>query len=216
MKRPSILLADDHTMVLEGLSKILAEDYNVVGMVEDGRALLQAAQRLEPDVIVLDISMPLLNGLEAARQLNKLVPRTKLIFLTMHAELAYATQAFQTGASGFLLKRSAAEELTQAIQAVLKDQFFVTPAIAKDLLSPVTSVSRTDSSLSAPNTLTPRQREVLQLVAEGKSIKDAAGILNISIKTVEFHKTRIMRELDVHTTAELTRYALAQGLISPE
>ncbi|GJL61591.1 response regulator [Candidatus Nitrospira salsa] len=215
-KRPTILLADDHTMVLEGLSKILAEDYTIVGLVEDGRALIQSAQKLEPDVIVLDISMPLLNGLEAARQLNKLLPRTKFIFLTMHADPAYATQAFDAGASGFLLKRSAAEELTQAIQAVLKDQFYVTPVIAKDFLLSVKNMSPRTPSSSPINTLTPRQREVLQLVAEGKSIKEAASILNISNKTVEFHKSRIMQELHVHTTAELTKYALAQGVISSE
>ena len=216
MRRPSVLLADDHTMVLEGLAKILADNYDVVGMVKDGRALLQAAQQLEPDVIVLDVSMPLLNGLEAARQLIKLVPRTKLIFLTMHTEPAYATQAFQAGASGFLLKQSAAEELTQAIQAALKSQCFVTPAIAKDLLSVVTGAASTSSSSLPTHTLTPRQREVLQLIAEGKSRKEAADILNISIKTVEFHKSRIMHELNVHTTAELTKYALAHGLISAE
>jgi len=203
-------------MVLEGLSKILAEDYTVVGLVEDGRALILSAQQLEPDVIVLDISMPLLNGLEAARQLNKLLPRTKLIFLTMHADPAYAMQAFDLGASGFLLKRSAAEELTQAIQAVLKDQFYVTPVIAKDFLSCVKNKSTVEPPLLTNNTLTTRQREVLQLVAEGKSIKEAASILNISCKTVEFHKSRIMQELNVHTTAELTRYALARGVISLE
>jgi len=203
-------------MVLEGLSKILAEDYTIVGLVEDGRALIQSAQKLEPDVIVLDISMPLLNGLEAARQLTKLLPRTKFIFLTMHTDPAYATQAFDAGASGFLLKRSAAEELTQAIQAVLKDQFYVTPVIAKDFLLSVKNMSPIAQSSPPIHTLTPRQREVLQLVAEGKSIKEAASILNISNKTVEFHKSRIMQELHVHTTAELTKYALAQGVISSE
>jgi len=214
MKRPRILLADDHTLVLEGIQKILQDDFDVIEMVEDGRALVEAAQRLEPDVIVLDISMPMLNGLEAARQIKKLMPNSKLIFLTMHADPTYATEAFQVGASGYLLKRSAASELTQAIHAVLKNQFYVTPIIAKDLLSPLVQTS----PYSPPQgvTLTTRQREVLQLVAEGKSTKEVATILNISIKTVEFHKSHIMKQLDLHTTAELTKYAISHGLVSPE
>ncbi len=214
MTRPRILLADDHTLVLEGIHKILQDDFDVIGMVEDGRALVEAAQRLEPEVIILDISMPLLNGLEAARQITKLLPNSKLIFLTMHADPTYATEAFQAGASGFLLKRSAASELTQAIHAVLKNQYYVTPIIAKDLLSPLVQVS--PQSPPKGVTLTPRQREVLQLVAEGKSTKEIATVLNISVKTVEFHKSHIMKELDLHTTAELTKYAMAHGLVSPE
>ncbi|MCA9456474.1 MAG: response regulator transcription factor, partial [Nitrospira sp.] len=133
--RPRVLLADDHVLVLEGLAKLVAEDCDLVGKVEDGRALLQVAPNLEPDVIVLDISMPKLNGLDAARQLKKILPSVKLIFLTMHADPLYAKEAFQIGASGFLLKRSAASELMQAIHAVMKGQYFVTPAIAKDFLS---------------------------------------------------------------------------------
>lgn len=214
MTRPRILLADDHTLVLEGLQKILQDDFDVIDMVEDGRALVEAAQRLDPDVIVLDISMPMLNGIEAARQIKKLLPNSKLIFLTMHADPTYATEAFQAGASGYLLKRSAASELTQAIHAVLRNQFYVTPIIAKDLLSPIVQTSQ----YSPPQgiTLTTRQREVLQLVAEGQSTKEIATVLNISIKTVEFHKSHIMKQLDLHTTAELTKYAISHGLISPE
>ncbi len=214
MTRPRILLADDHTLVLEGIQKILQDEFDVIDMVEDGRALVEAAQRLDPDVIVLDISMPMLNGLEAARQIKKLLPHSKLIFLTMHADPTYATEAFQVGASGYLLKRSAASELSQAIHAVLKNQFYVTPIIAKDLLSPIVQ----PSPYAAPQgvTLTTRQREVLQLVAEGQSSKDIATILNISVKTVEFHKSHIMKQLDLHTTAELTKYAISHGLVSPE
>lgn len=214
MTRPRILLADDHTLVLEGIQKILQDEFDVIEMVEDGRALVEAAQRLDPDVIVLDISMPMLNGLEAARQIKKLMPNSRLIFLTMHADPTYATEAFQAGASGYLLKRSAASELTQAIHAVLKNQFYVTPIIAKDLLSPLVQTS----PYSPPQgiTLTTRQREVLQLVAEGKSTKEIATILNISVKTVEFHKSHIMKQLDLHTTAELTKYAISHGLVSPE
>lgn len=214
MTRPRILLADDHTLVLEGLRKILEDDFDVIDTVEDGRALVEAAQRLEPDVIVLDISMPKLNGMDAARQLRKLLPRTKLIFLTMHGDPTYANEAFRAGASGYLLKRSAASELIQAIQAVLKNQCYMTPAITKDVLDSCFQPSA-PSPISS-GTLTPRQREVLQLVAEGKSTKEIATILNISIKTVEFHKSHIMRELDLHTIAELTKYAIAHGIVSPE
>lgn len=212
--RPRVLLADDHSLVLEGLAKLVMEDCDLVGKVEDGRALIQAAQQLEPDVIVLDISMPQLNGLEAGRQLKKLLPSIKLIFLTMHADPVYAKEAFHLGASGFLLKRSAASELSQAIHAAMKGQYYVTPAIAKDFLGSLTQ--QMPAAQVETNSLTPRQREVLQLIAEGHSTKEIATILNVSAKTIEFHRTRIIRELDLHSTAELTRYAIAQGLVSPE
>ena len=214
MKKSRVLLADDHTLVLEGLKKLLEGEYELVGTAEDGRTLVKVAEQQNPDVIVLDISMPQLNGLDAARQLHKLLPTCKLIFLTMHADPTYAKEAFQAGASGYLLKRSAASELSQAIQAVLKDQFYVTPVIARDVLLPLCTNSDQPSKDKSP--LTPRQREVLQLVAEGKGAKDIATILNLSVKTVEFHKTHIMRALDLHTTVELTKYAIAEGLISPE
>ncbi len=214
MARPRILLADDHTLVLEGLRKLLEEDFELVGTVEDGRTLVSLAQELEPDVVVLDISMPQLNGIDAARQIHKLVPNCKLIFLTMHTNPHYAQEAFQAGASGYLLKRSAASELTQAIQAVLKEQYYVTPSITKEIFTPFLLHSHQPSSNKDP--LTPRQREVLQLVAEGKGSKDIATILKLSVKTVEFHKSHIMKELDLHTTAELTKYAISHGLVSPE
>jgi DNA-binding NarL/FixJ family response regulator len=214
MKRPRIVLADDHTLVLEGLRKILEDECDVVGTAEDGRTLLNVVQEHNPDVVVLDISMPQLNGLDAARQIHKLLPTCKIIFLTMHADPAYAKEGFQVGASAFLLKRSAATELLLAIQAVLKDQFYVTPAIAKDVLLPLCGGAERESD-NKPS-LTPRQREVLQLVAEGKAVKDIANILHVSSKTVEFHKTKIMRELNLHSTVELTKYAVAHGLVSPE
>jgi DNA-binding NarL/FixJ family response regulator len=212
--RPRVLLADDHTLVLEGLAKLVMEDCDLVGKVEDGRALIQAAQQLEPDVIVLDISMPQLNGLEAGRQLKKLLPSIKLIYLTMHADPVYAKEAFHIGASGFLLKRSAASELSQSIHAAMKGQYYVTPAIAKDFLGSLTQ--QMPAAQVETNSLTPRQREVLQLIAEGHSTKEIATILNVSVKTIEFHRTRIIRELDLHSTAELTRYAIAHGLVSSE
>ncbi|WNM60038.1 response regulator transcription factor [Candidatus Nitrospira allomarina] len=212
--RPRILLADDHALVLEGLAKLVTEDCDLVGKVEDGRALIQAAQKLEPDVIVLDISMPKLNGLDAARQLKKLLPSIKLIFLTMHADPLYAKEAFQIGASGFLLKRSAASELMQAINAVMKGQYYVTPAIAKDFLS--TFTQEMPAPQDEASSLTPRQREVLQLIAEGYSTKEMATILHVSPKTIEFHRAKIFRELNCQSTAELTRYAITHGLVSPE
>lgn len=214
MIRPRILMADDHSIVLAGLRKLVEAEGEVVGTVEDGRALIEEAQRLRPDVILLDISMPLLNGLDAARRLSKLVPDSKVIFLTMHAAPTYAMEAFKAGASGYLLKRSAASELKQAIQAVMRGQHYLTPLITKDVLDATLRPPEGTGRKRPVATLTPRQREVLQLIAEGKGTKDIARILDVSVKTVEFHKFRIMDELDLHSTAELTKYAIAEGLVS--
>ncbi|HAP42197.1 MAG: response regulator transcription factor [Nitrospira sp.] len=209
---PRVLLADDHTLVLEGFRRIVEQRCEVVGAVEDGRALLEAAVRLRPDLILLDISMPLLNGVDAGRQLKKLLPEAKLIFVTMHADPAYVSEAFKAGASAYLLKRSAARELDQAIEAVLKGQYFVTSLLTREL---VTGLSSEDGGMfSQRQELTPRQREVLQLIAEGRTIKEIAALLNISPKTVEFHKAQIIFHLNLRTTAELTKYALAHGLTS--
>jgi DNA-binding NarL/FixJ family response regulator len=203
-------MADDHALILAGMRKLLEEECEIVGMVEDGRALIEAAQKLRPDLILMDIAMPLLNGLEAARQLSKLVPESKLIFLTMHASPTYAAEAFQAGASGYLLKRSAASELTQAIQSVLHGQHYLTPLITKEVLESVISTEKRGKPNS--KALTARQREVLQLVAEGRSTKEIATLLSVSVKTVEFHKFRIMQQLDIHTTANLTKYAITHGI----
>jgi DNA-binding NarL/FixJ family response regulator len=213
MKRPRILMADDHSIVLAGLRKLVEAEGEVVGTVEDGRTLVVEAQTLRPDIILLDISMPLLNGLDAARQLTKLVPESKLIFLTMHATPTYATEAFKAGASAYLIKRSAASELKQAIHAVMRGQHYMTPLITKDVLAATLHPVEAGVRKRPPATLTARQREVLQLVAEGKGTKEIASILNIAVKTVEFHKFRIMDELDLHSTAELTKYAVAEGLV---
>ncbi len=209
---PRVLLADDHTLVLEGFRRIVEQRCEVVGAVEDGRALLEAAMKLRPDLILLDISMPLLNGVDAGRQLKKMLPDVKLIFVTMHADPAYVSEAFKAGASAYLLKRSAARELDQAIDAVLKGQYFVTSLLTRDIVS---GLSAGQSGLFAQRQeLTPRQREVLQLIAEGRTIKEIAALLNISPKTVEFHKAQIICHLNRRTTAELTKYALAHGLTS--
>jgi len=209
---PRVLLADDHTLVLEGFRRIVEQRCEVVGAVEDGRALLEAAVRLRPDLILLDISMPLLNGVDAGRQIKKLLPDVKLIFVTMHADPAYVSEAFKAGASAYLLKRSAARELDRAIEAVLKGQYFVTSLLTREI---VTGLSSEEGGMfSQRQDLTPRQREVLQLIAEGRTIKEIAALLNISPKTVEFHKAQIIFHLNLRTTAELTKYALAHGLTS--
>ena len=212
MKKPSVLMADDHSLILAGLRKLVEADCDVVGTVEDGRALVEAAQELRPDLIILDISMPLLNGLEAARQLRTLVPDSKIIFLTMHASPTYATEAFQAGASGYLLKHSATEELSQAIKSVLQGRHYLTPLLTKEVMDSVLKPSIGERG--TPMALTARQREVLQLVAEGRGTKEIATILSLSVKTVEFHMARLMQQLDLHTIADLTKYAITQGITS--
>ena len=214
MSRPRVLLADDHTLVLDGFRKLLEDRCEVVGAAEDGRTLLRMAQELQPDIVTLDISMPQLNGVDAARKLKKILPLTKLIFVTMHADPAYVNEAFKAGASGYLLKRSAGSELLQAIQSVMDGQCYVTPLVAKGLVKSV--ITGDNPTVSKDEPLTVRQREVLQLVAEGMTVKEIASTLNISPKTVEFHKSHIMTQLDLHTTAELTKYALVHGLIASD
>ena len=213
MKKPKVLLADDHSLVLEGFRRILEDECDIVGTVEDGRALLDAAARLKPHVVLLDISMPLLNGIDATRQLKKTLPDVKIIFVTMHADPAYLNEAFKAGGSGYLLKRSAGSELIQAIRSVLGGNYFVTPLLTKGLVN--TAIGDAPIPATRRNVLTPRQREVLQLVAEGKAVKEIAQLLNISPKTVEFHKAQIREQLDLRTTAELTKYAMAHGLTAP-
>lgn len=212
MTKPKILLADDHTMFVEALQKVLEAEFDLVGSVEDGRALLDAAARLAPDVILLDLSMPLLNGIDAAQLLRRLVPDTKVVFLSMHGDPTYVTEAFRAGASGYVLKRASAAELIQAIRAALRGQLYVSPLLAKGILDPL--LYQRTSPASAQATLTLRQREVLQLIAEGRSFKEISSILCISVKTVEFHRARIVKQLGAHTNAELTKYAMTHGLVS--
>ncbi len=212
MKRARVLLADDHKIVAAGLKGILEPEFELVGTVQDGRALLKAARELRPDVIVVDISMPLLNGIEAVRQLKKANDRAKVVFLTMHPDVTYASRAFEAGASGYVLKHSAPAELVTAIREALQGRTYVTPMIAGELMR-----SYQDGSGKRKDpirTLTPRQREVLQLLAEGHSAKDAAAILGISPRTAEFHKYRMMRELGIRTNAELMQYAIKHGVVA--
>jgi DNA-binding NarL/FixJ family response regulator len=206
-KRARVLLADDHALVSAGISKLLEHDFDLVGNVADGRALVAAVRERHPDVILLDISMPVLNGLEAARQIRKDSPTAKLIFVTVHSDTPYVIEAFRAGASGYVLKRSAAAELLTAVHQVLDNNVYLTPLIRG---------AAVEDFLKAPSDqgplLSKRQREVLQLVAEGHSAKEIAKSLKISSKTVEFHKGLIMKKLDLHSTAELTRYAIENGI----
>ena len=211
MNRIRILLADDHPMVLEGLAKILEDEFDVVGKVEDGYALVAAAEQLRPDVIVTDMTMPLLHGLEACRQLRQKTFASKVIFLTMHADVAYAKEAFDAGASGYLLKRSAASELVDAIHKVIQGQAYLTPLVFLDDQMPIEFWTKYQVPIL--KNLTARQREVLQLIAEGKSIKDIAVLLSLSVKTVEFHKTKLMETLQLQSNADLTKFALSHGLV---
>jgi DNA-binding NarL/FixJ family response regulator len=212
--KPRLLLADDHTLLLEGIRLMLEPEFDLVGSVEDGQALLVAAKTLKPDVILLDISMPRLNGIDAARQLRKLLPSARLIFLTMHAGDDYVTEAFRAGAMGYILKRAAASELLTAIHTVLKGNHYVSPLVTRNALDLLVSSSKPGGKLS--DRLTQRQREVLQLVAEGRSRKEIASILNISVKTVEFHKGKLARELNLQTVADFIHYAIEHGIITAE
>jgi DNA-binding NarL/FixJ family response regulator len=212
MTRARVLLADDHTIVAEGIASLLEPEYELVGRVENGRDLVRAADELSPDVIVTDISMPLLNGIEALRQLKQANPDVRVVFLTVHADISYVTEAFRAGASGYVLKQSAAEELRSAIRAVHEGKTYVTPLVATDRLDDLLGAEEQVESLAV--VLTQREREVLQLLAEGRSVKEIAAVLAISPRTVEFHKYNVMEKLGLRTTAELTQYAIKHGIVS--
>ena len=229
-----IVLADDHRIVAEGVRGLLEDaGYDVVAVVGDGRALLRAVEERLPDVIVADVSMPLLNGIEAAEQLKRSGSTAKIIFLTMHPDVSYAARALAAGAAGFVLKHSAPGELLTAVGEALAGRTYVTPRVAAELKrlkrpaaammthaegSPSSAASAAAAAAVADpiGRLTPRQREVLQLVAEGRSAKEVANILNISPRTAEFHKYRLMEQLAVTTNAELVQYAMRYGLVAPE
>ena len=212
MRRLRVVLADDHTMFADALSRVVEPECEVVATVSDGRALVAAAAEHKPDLIVTDVSMPLLNGVEATRQITKADPHVKVIILTMHESPEFATQAFEAGASGYLLKHAASDELLQAIREVEKGHHYVTPLIAKEFTRAM--MERRDPSDHPAKALTNREREVLQLLAEGKTMKEVAAVLGVSTKTVEFHKYNITSKLGLRTTAELTRYAIKHGLIA--
>ncbi len=213
MARPRILIADDHKIVVEGLKKMLQQDFDIADTVEDGRALVTSIEKHHPDVIIADISMPMLNGIDAVRQIKKAHKTIKVVFLTMQADVAYAVSAFQAGASGYVLKHSAPDELVTAINEALEGRTYVTPLIAGKLLHAYEEGGQTQTGTA--RSLTPRQREVLQFLAEGYSAKEIATILNISFKTVEYHKYRMMEDLGIKSSAELVRYAVKHVIETP-
>ena len=208
--RPRILLADDHTMLLDAFRRLLEPTCDVVGAVPDGRALLEAAPRLKPDIIVADISMPLLNGLDACRQLQPRLPQTRWVFLTVNEDPDVAVEVFRLGGLGYLLKSSAASELFLAIPKAMRGEPYLTPLIAKGL--PL-GVVLTRTAHPPTDGLTPRQREVVQLLAEGRVMKEIASLLGVTPRTVAFHKYSIMRQLGLKSSAELVQYAVKHGLV---
>ena len=212
MRKTRILLADDHQIVLEGLKNLLEPEFEIVGTVEDGRALVSQALKLHPDVIVVDISMPLLNGIEAVRQIKKIDEQSKIIFLTMHPDVTYATSAFDAGASGYVLKNSASRELVTAIKAAVQGKTYGTPIIAGELIQTYKDSHPAEDVIAGK--LTDRQREILHLVVDGYSAKEIANMLSISPRTVETHKYNMMQELNLKTTADLIKFAIKNNLTS--
>jgi DNA-binding NarL/FixJ family response regulator len=210
-RRPRVLLADDHRMVAEALKSLLAGEYDLVGVVEDGRELIAAARTLKPDVIVADVTMPQLNGIDALVQLRQGGDRVPVVFLTMHRDAMFARRALDAGASGFVLKHSAPAELVSAIRAALEGKTYLTPQLAGEVLE---AMKQGPGKAGAPlDALTPRQREVLQLLAEGHPAKEIGSRLGISVRTVEFHKYQVMETLGLHTNAELTHFAIKSGVV---
>jgi len=210
--KPRVLLADDHAIVMEGLQKLLQTEFDLVGAVGDGWAMLEAAERLRPDVIVADVSMPVLNGIDALRRLKVDLPHAKVVILSMHLDIEIVAEALRSGASAYVLKHSAIEALSHAIWEALAGRTFVSPRIAQGAIANVKELSPY-STLPAVR-LTQREREVLQLVAEGRTIRGIAAILQIAVRTVVFHKSNIMDKLGARTTADLTQYAIRAGLIA--
>jgi DNA-binding NarL/FixJ family response regulator len=211
--RKRLLIADDHTLVLDGLKQLLNAEFDVVGTATNGRTLLAEAERLVPDVIVLDIGMPELNGIEAARRLAKITPSAAIVFVTQQLDPAYVHAAFTAGAKAYVAKQSAAAELIGAIRLAIQNRYYVTPLVNPEAAEMANLDRRKNPAELFGSRLTPRQREVLQLVAEGKSTKEISAALNISPKTVEFHRNSLMDELGLRTIAELTRYAVTRGIV---
>jgi DNA-binding NarL/FixJ family response regulator len=209
MARPRVLLADDHALLLGAFEKLLADECEIVGQVSDGRALIAAVEKLRPDLVVLDIAMPILNGLEAARQIKRTMRHVKLVFLTMNEDPDLAAEAFRVGASGYLLKRSLASELPTAVREVMQGRAYVTPLVTDGLMGSLMKAEEHNPGQE----LTGRQREVLQLLAEGRSMKEVADVLSLTPRTVAFHKYRMMEQLKVKSTAELVQYAVRHHIV---
>jgi DNA-binding NarL/FixJ family response regulator len=213
MSRARVLLADDHSLVVEGIRRLLGDEVELVGVVADGQQVVKAVEENQIDVVLLDISMPSLNGIDAAKQVRKVSPKTKIIFLTMHSDRDYIIEAMRLGASGYLLKWSAETELLVAIQTVLKGGVYLTPALPPGTAELVSSMQQ--SATRQQTLLSLREREVLQLVVAGKSAKEIGDVLHVSAKTVEFHKYRMLKKLGLHSTVELARYALERHMLGP-
>jgi DNA-binding NarL/FixJ family response regulator len=211
VSKPRVLLADDHRIVAEGLKGLLADEFDLLDIVEDGRALVKAAREHRPDVIVADISMPHLNGIDALVELKRDNPNVRVVFLTMHRDIAYARRALEAGAAGFVLKHSAPAELVVALRAALQGRTFVAPDLAAELMRTAKQSTRNDTDPVAA--LTPRQREILQLLVEGKSAKEIALALDLSARTVEDHKYRMMESLGIENSAELIHFAIKNGIV---
>jgi DNA-binding NarL/FixJ family response regulator len=211
MKKPTLLIADDHELMLDGLRRMLGPEFDIVATVTDGRAAVASFEQFRPDLLILDISLPLLNGIEVARQLKRTFPDGRILFVTMQTDKNYVEEAFRAGGSGYLLKHVAAGELVNAIRTVLNGRYYVSPQIVQRPGAAPFDGTKNPATLFSGR-LTPRQREVLQLIAEGKAMKEIAQILGVSVRTVEFHKNSIVEELGIRTTAELTRYAFDHGI----
>lgn len=211
MKRSTILVADDHTMICEGLKRMLEPEFEVIACVKDGHALVKTAVELKPDLVLVDVGMPLLNGLDATRELKKLMPRVKVIFLTMNPDPDIASEALKLGASGYLLKNSQGEELLKAVRDAGRGSSYITQQIKKAMEE---SFVRDPRALGRPKDLSDRQREVLQMLAEGRRMQEVADVLHISRRTVRFHKHQIMEELGIKTNAELVQYAVRHSIVS--
>ncbi len=209
--RPRVLLADDHLLVAEALKSLLTPEFDLVGVVEDGRELVEAARTLRPDVIVADVTMPHLNGIDALVRLRQGGDPVPVVFLTMHRDVTFARRALEAGASGFVLKHSAPAELLTAIRAALQGRTYLTPLLAGEVLEAMKQGPEQAGDPVA--SITPRQREVLQLLAEGLSAKEIASSLSLSVRTVEFHKYQMMETLGIRTNAELIRFAIKHGLV---
>ena len=211
MSRVRVLLADDHRIVAEGLKQLLVSEFDLIGLVDDGRALVEAAKALKPDVIVTDITMPHLNGMEAFEEIKKFYPNVRVIFLTMHRDVAYARRALDTGAAGFVVKHSAPEELVRALRAVAQGRIFVTPGLVNEVLQ--TLKQNSPNAQDPVATLTLRQREILGLLVDGLTAKEIGSKLQISARTVEDHKYRMVESLRVKGSAELIQFAIMHGIV---
>jgi len=214
MNRPRIMLADDHSLVLEGIRRLLDSKYDVVASADNGKMLVSEATRLKPEIVVLDITMPILNGIDAAKEIRKVVPETRFVFVSMHANAVYVRKAMEAGASGYVLKSGASDELLQAIEVARRGGTYLSPGLGNDMIEDLRARPR--KSTGHVLDLTSRQRQILQLIAEGKQNKEVAAILHVSVRTVEFHRSRLMGRLGARSAAELSRFALNEGLIGPE